>query len=101
MKERLIWLDSIKGWLILIVILGHAIQYCLLESHATNYWWNLIYSFHMPAFMAVSGFVNYRATIMGGGSALSTKEFSTISSLFVMVFYKMVFPEWAYFQWVY
>lgn len=60
MKERLIWLDSLKGWLILIVVLGHAIQYCLPESHDTNYWWNLIYSFHMPAFIAVSGYVNYR-----------------------------------------
>lgn len=65
MKERLIWLDSLKGWLILIVILGHAIQYCLFESLDTNYWWNLIYSFHMPAFMAASGFVNYRSTKNG------------------------------------
>lgn len=67
MKERLIWLDSMKGWLILIVVLGHAIQYCLPESHDTNYWWNLIYSFHMPAFMAASGFVNYRSNPNRGG----------------------------------
>lgn len=52
-KERLIWLDSLKGSLILIVILGHAIQYCLSKGACeNNYWWNLIYSFHMPAFMA-------------------------------------------------
>lgn len=67
MKERLIWVDSLKGWLILIVVLGHAIQYCLPESHDTNYWWNLIYSFHMPAFMAASGFVNYHPTRNEGG----------------------------------
>lgn len=67
MKERLIWLDSLKGWLILIVVLGHAIQYCLPESHDTNYWWNLIYSFHMPAFIAASGFVNYRPKTYNSG----------------------------------
>ena len=63
----MIWLDSLKGWLILIVVLGHAIQYCLPESHDSNYWWNLIYSFHMPAFMSASGFVNYRPNQVGGG----------------------------------
>lgn len=35
-KERLIWLDSLKGWLILIVIIGHAIQYCLPEGACEN-----------------------------------------------------------------
>ena len=60
-KKRLIWIDSLKGWLILIVIFGHAIQYCLPDKACENsYLWNLIYSFHMPAFMVVSGFVNYR-----------------------------------------
>lgn len=40
-KERLIWLDSLKGWLILIVVLGHAIQYCLPEDACENdYLWN-------------------------------------------------------------
>lgn len=67
MKERLIWLDTLKGWLILTVVLGHAIQYCLTESYDTNYWWNLIYSFHMPAFMAASGFVNYRPKTCNSG----------------------------------
>lgn len=67
MKERIIWIDSLKGWLILIVIFGHAIQYCFSCGYETNYWWNLIYSFHMPAFMAASGFVNYRPTQNGGG----------------------------------
>lgn len=59
-KERLVWLDFLKGSLILLVILGHAIQYCIPEGYDNNVIWNMIYSFHMPAFMAVSGFVNYK-----------------------------------------
>lgn len=82
-KERLIWLGSLKGSLILIVILGHAIQYCLSKGACeNNYWWNLIYSFHMPAFMAVSGFVNYRPS---SGGDLQTKELSTVSAISVVV----------------
>lgn len=62
-KTRLIWVDSLKGWLMLLVVMGHAIQYCMNAGECeSNYWWNLIYSFHMPAFMALSGFVNFSST---------------------------------------
>lgn len=59
-KERLIWADSLKGWLMVFVIIGHAIQSLLLDDCNDNHVWNLIYSFHMPAFMAVSGWLAYR-----------------------------------------
>lgn len=61
-KERLIWADSLKGWLMLLVILGHAIQSTLGSACDDSHLWNLIYSFHMPAFMAVSGWLAYRGT---------------------------------------
>lgn len=44
----------------LIVILGHAIQSTLGVACESAHLWNLIYSFHMPAFMAVSGWLAYR-----------------------------------------
>lgn len=61
MNNRLIWADSIKGWLILLVIIGHCIA-SIIGNDAANldYWWCLIYSFHMPAFIAISGYLNYR-----------------------------------------
>jgi fucose 4-O-acetylase-like acetyltransferase len=61
-KERLIWADSLKGWLMILVIVGHVIQGVLSDSFASNHVWNLIYSFHMPAFMAVSGWLSFRMT---------------------------------------
>lgn len=59
-KQRIIWADSLKGWLMLLVILGHAIQSTLGADCDNSHLWNLIYSFHMPAFMAVSGWLAYR-----------------------------------------
>ncbi len=55
-KERLIWADSLKGILILLVVLGHAIQGVFTDNVESNRLWNVIYSFHMPAFFAISGY---------------------------------------------
>lgn len=58
MRQHLVWADAIKGWLILLVILGHCIASTIGNDAANvNYWWCLIYSFHMPVFMAVSGYL--------------------------------------------
>ena len=54
LNPRLLWADSLKGWLMLLVILGHAIQTVMPEACYQSHIWNLIYSFPMPAFMAVS-----------------------------------------------
>lgn len=56
MKERDELIDVIKGFAILLVVLGHAIQYNVkvFDQHVL---FRLIYSFHMPLFMFISGFV--------------------------------------------
>ena len=58
-NKRLLWADNLKGFLILLVVLGHTIQYSVSDfdsSHVFNY----IYSFHMPLFMLMSGFCSYK-----------------------------------------
>lgn len=60
MAERLRWVDSLKGWLMLLVVAGHSIQAVLGDETSGSHTWNLIYSFHMPAFMAVSGWLSCR-----------------------------------------
>lgn len=77
MNNRLIWADSIKGWLILLVIIGHCIA-SIIGNDAANhdYWWCLIYSFHMPAFIAISGYLNY-----GGGKNFRQNLFVSTLSL--------------------
>lgn len=66
-RERLVWADALKGWLIILVVLGHALQHVLGLKCDNNHLWNVIYSFHMPAFMAVSGYLAYR---VGGAKPL-------------------------------
>ena len=69
--KRLIWADSLKGWLIILVVLGHAIQYTVGNGSESCHLWSLIYSFHMPAFVAISGFLAYRNNgVVGGGDFL-------------------------------
>ena len=70
MTKRIVWADALKGILILLVVLGHSIQAAMRqlgESCLNDYLWNLIYSFHMPAFMAVSGYLALRKNLVGGG----------------------------------
>lgn len=64
-KERNERLDIMKGILILLVVWGHAIQYGFSFEYAENFIYledqvfKFIYSFHMPLFMAISGYLFY------------------------------------------
>ncbi len=92
-KKRLIWVDALKGLLILLVILGHAIQKELGADCEQSRLWNIIYSFHMPAFMAVSGWLVYGSGIASSASLkwggvlkfLYKKMFSTRSTISYLV----------------
>lgn len=63
MKERIGYIDSLKGLAILLMVMGHVIaeqfydwQYALNETpHCTMIVWRIIYSFHMPLLMFCSG----------------------------------------------
>ena len=55
-------IDIVKGFAIFLMLYGHCIQYCAVESDILFYEnsvFNIIYSFHMPLFMLVSGFLFY------------------------------------------
>ncbi len=56
-KQRVAWIDCLKTLAIFLVLWGHCIQ--LLqngEMHWNNDVYSFIYGFHMPLFMAISGF---------------------------------------------
>lgn len=50
-KERLTWVDAVKGFLMVLVVIGHYSGPMPVESPLITY----IYWFHMPAFFLLSG----------------------------------------------
>ena len=64
---RIEWLDSLKGFAIFLVVVGHVILGYIRAETFTEYQWSLqfvydvIYSFHMPLFFIISGFL-YKLT---------------------------------------
>jgi len=50
--------DVIKGFTIILVVLGHVIQRNIV-SYESNIAFLIIYSFHMPLFMYISGYITY------------------------------------------
>lgn len=62
-KQRLDWIDSLKGFAIICVVIGHVVK-GLIDDHMfidcstwMNNTYNIIYSFHMPLFFVISGFL--------------------------------------------
>lgn len=72
--KRIEYIDALKGFAILLMVMGHAIAWnyfdyesvCIYSPHQlTNIKtggviWQLIYSFHMPLFFMISGFLTYK-----------------------------------------
>ena len=65
-KERSLLFDNIKTVLIILVVLGHALEEISLE-HGYGIIRACIYSFHMPAFI-------FRDIFLGGGTQTKVKK---------------------------
>lgn len=67
--KRINWLLILQGWAMLWVVIGHA---PLGDPGAGPAWetalYRIAYSFHMPLFMLVSGWLFYRTRLAGSGS---------------------------------
>lgn len=52
-------LDALRGLAIILVVLGHAVQFSMVDfDNSRLFEW--IYSFHMPLFMFISGYATYK-----------------------------------------
>jgi fucose 4-O-acetylase-like acetyltransferase len=69
--------DGLKGFAILLVVLGHVISVTI-PNYSDNFVFILIYSFHMPLFMLISGYLAY-GRIGGMGKWLQRKFFGLIT----------------------
>lgn len=65
MRQRVEWIDACKGFTMLLVILGHCLDgYLKAKLFVSDFWWmqmlfDFIYSFHMPLFFVLSGYLFY------------------------------------------
>lgn len=60
MRQRIIWIDELKAFAIILVVMGHVLISRFLPQFTV--WHDVIYSFHMPLFMFLSGLFAYKAT---------------------------------------
>ncbi|MCQ2198791.1 MAG: acyltransferase [Paludibacteraceae bacterium] len=76
MKERIVFIDALRGLAILLVVLGHVPGYIFenfdVNARASeNILWCVIYSFHMPLFFFLSGYVGLKKGIDVGKTILN------------------------------
>lgn len=58
MKERIEWIDWLKGIALVLVIIGHTFRTSMYsENMIYGYIKSFIYAFHMPLFISISGFL--------------------------------------------
>lgn len=85
-SKRLNWLDQLKGFAILLVVVGHVIQFNAPHFEQDRLF-SAIYSFHMPLFFFLSGYVSAgsaRVTSLSSGAlAIARKATSLLIPLFV------------------
>ena len=67
-SNRSLYLDIVKGFAIILVVYGHCIDYYSDEYISGNLFYSdelhkIIYSFHMPLFMLVSGYLFYGSVV--------------------------------------
>ena len=85
-------LDSIKAFCITIVVIGHCIQYgsglnyLKEELFFDNILFKLIYSFHMPLFMIISGYLFAYSITRNWAKVLFQKVRSLILPIFSWAF---------------
>lgn len=87
MRNRNAYIDVVKGIAIILVVLGHTIQFGSKFHEHPAYFENpvfmLIYSFHMPLFMMISGYLFYHSVCR---HPLKHNLKTRITHLFVPVF---------------
>lgn len=58
--ERIKLIDALKGYAIILVVIGHVITYANPDDFRENWLFSFIYAFHMPLFLFLSGYLVYQ-----------------------------------------
>lgn len=79
MKKRIYYWDNLKGLLIILVVLGHYLEYLISEYSSLEYCWTAIYSFHMPAFILTTGY------FLGKSSRNPVEKIPKVLGLYILM----------------
>lgn len=71
-KERLEWLDAMRGFTMILVVAYHVAEFSFVESEKTSASLPFLVLFRMPLFFFVSGFLAYKATWVWTGQAFAS-----------------------------
>lgn len=85
MKQRLDYIDHLKGFAIFLVVVGHVIQYNTSDFRQSPVF-SAIYSFHMPLFFFLSGYIAAKSKVIddlsGFLNATKSKAVALLMPLF-------------------
>ena len=78
MKQRLEWLDALRGFTMLLVVTNHVYDMSFVTNPKNSMFMSLCLLFRMPLFFFISGFLAYRPTFtwkLGETGSLILKKF--------------------------
>lgn len=90
-------LDIAKGFLIILVVVGHGLQYAIGSDYGTSGefffdpFYRAIYCFHMPLFMIISGYLFFRSIHKGMKYVVKSKivtiviPYTTYVTIFILL----------------
>lgn len=84
MEKRIEWLDFAKGFAIVLVVFGHAVEYIFPENTGNSIVHMIIYSFHMPFFFMLSGIVFF------------DNKYSSFKKFFKKKFCTLIIPSYIF-----
>ena len=95
--KRIAYIDALKGFAILCVVMGHVADGNLTANTQPDYRWffytvfNVIYAFHMPLFMMISGYVFRSAYGKSGTVDFGRVKKQIYNLVIVYIFFSIVF----------
>lgn len=97
MNGRNEYLDMLKGIAIILMVFGHCIQlgsgsdYIQNELFYENIFFRLIYIFHMPLFMGISGYLFFHSYKNHGNHVIAKKAKSFLLPVFTVLMLKSIY----------
>ncbi len=95
-KSRDFYFDTLKGFLILFVIIGNSLELANPKNINTHYFILFLYIFHMPLFTFVSGYFSKLSSRTTVEKVKYTFKLYIIAQLSYIIFYKYILGNEGY-----